>query len=219
MNIFEPVIRRPGATSLLAIGLIIAGFCAYLVLGLAAFPSMQFPAVTVQALLPGADAQTVAATVTAPLERQFGRIPGIQQMTSDANPGGTQIQILFDTSRSADDAARDVEAAINAAIPDLPAVMALSPPQLFKADTTQIPVLLDTEWYGKQRKLLVLANRNGFVYVLDRTNGEFLSAKPFGRVTWAKGIGADGKPIVNTALETKDGGNLVCPGALGMTNW
>jgi multidrug efflux pump len=142
MNIFEPVIRRPAATSLLAIGLIIAGFCAYLVLGLAAFPSMQFPAVTVQALLPGADAQTVAATVTAPLERQFGRIPGIQQMTSDANPGGTQIQILFDTSRSADDAARDVEAAINAAIPDLPAVMALSPPQLFKADTTQIPVLL-----------------------------------------------------------------------------
>ncbi|GLQ97891.1 efflux RND transporter permease subunit [Dyella mobilis] len=142
MNIFEPVIRRPIATSLLAIGLVIAGFCAYLVLGLAAFPSIQFPAVTVQALLPGADAQTVASTVVAPLERQFGRIPGIQQMTSDANPGGTQIQIRFDTSRTADSAARDVNAAINAAIPDLPPVMALSPPQLFKADTTQIPVLL-----------------------------------------------------------------------------
>lgn len=94
-----------------------------------------------------------------------------------------------------------------------------TPHDLYDYDATQIPVLLDTEWYGKQRKLLVLANRNGFVYVLDRTNGEFLSAKPFGRVTWAKGIGADGKPIVNTALETKDGGNLVCPGALGMTNW
>ena len=93
-----------------------------------------------------------------------------------------------------------------------------TPHDLYDYDATQIPVLLDTEWYGKQRKLLVLANRNGFVYVLDRTNGEFLSAKPFGRVTWAKGIGADGKPIVNTALETKDGGNLVCPGAFGMTN-
>jgi multidrug efflux pump len=142
MNLFEPIIRRPVATSLLAIGLVIAGFCAYLVLGLAAFPSLQFPAITVQALLPGADAQTVASTVTAPLERQFGRIPGIQQMTSDANPGGTQIQILFDMSRGADQAARDVEAAINQALPDLPAVMALNPPQYFKADTSQIPVLL-----------------------------------------------------------------------------
>ncbi|RDS81420.1 efflux RND transporter permease subunit [Dyella psychrodurans] len=144
MNIFEPIIRRPVATSLLAIGLVIAGFCAYLVLGLAAFPSLQFPAITVQALVPGADAQTVAATVTAPLERQLGRIPGIQQMTSDANPGGTQIQILFDLSRNADQVARDVQQAINAALPDLPAVMALSPPQYFKADTTQIPVLLLT---------------------------------------------------------------------------
>ncbi|GLQ50838.1 efflux RND transporter permease subunit [Dyella flava] len=142
MNLFEPIVRRPVATSLLAIGLVIAGFCAYLVLGLAAFPSMQFPAISVQALLPGADAQTVASTVTAPLERQFGRIPGIQQMTSDANPGGTQIQILFDMSRSADQVARDVEAAINQAMPDLPAVMALAPPQYFKADTSQIPVLL-----------------------------------------------------------------------------
>jgi multidrug efflux pump len=144
MNIFEPIIRRPVATSLLAIGLVIAGFCAYLVLGLAAFPSLQFPAITVQALVPGADAQTVAATVTAPLERQLGRIPGIQTMTSDANPGGTQIQILFDLSRSADQAARDVQQAINASLPDLPAVMALSPPQYFKADTTTIPVLLLT---------------------------------------------------------------------------
>jgi multidrug efflux pump len=142
MNIFEPIIRRPVATSLLAIGLVIAGFCAYLLLGIASFPSLQFPAITVQAQLPGADAQTVASTVTAPLERQFGRIPGIQEMTSDANAGGTQIQILFDMSRGADQAARDVEAAINQALPDLPAVIALNPPQYFKADTSQIPVLL-----------------------------------------------------------------------------
>ena len=142
MNIFEPIVRRPVAVSLLAIGLVIAGFCAYLLLGLAAFPSLQFPAVAVQALLPGADAQTVASTVVAPLERQLGRIPGIQEMTSDSNPGGANIQIQFDMRRSADQAARDVEAALNAAAPDLPAEMALSPPQYFKADTSQIPVLL-----------------------------------------------------------------------------
>ncbi len=94
-----------------------------------------------------------------------------------------------------------------------------TPHDLYDYDATQIPVLMDTDWKGKQRKLLVLANRNGFVYVLDRSNGEFLSAKPFGRVTWAKGIGADGRPIVNTALERKDEGYLVCPGALGLTNW
>ena len=142
MNIFEPIIRRPAGTSLLAIGLIIAGFCAYLLLGLAAFPSMQFPGVAVVAQLPGADAQTMASTVTAPLERQLGRIPGIQEMDSDTTQGGTQIQIQFNVGRSADQAARDVEAAINAATPDLPAAMALSPPQYFKADTSQIPVLL-----------------------------------------------------------------------------
>jgi multidrug efflux pump len=142
MNIFAPIIRRPVGTSLLAIGLIIAGFCAYLLLGLAAFPSMQFPGVAVMATLPGADAQTMASTVTAPLERHLGRIPGIEQMFSDTSQGGTQIQIQFNMSRSADQAARDVEAALNAATPDLPAAMALSPPQYFKFDTSQIPVLL-----------------------------------------------------------------------------
>jgi multidrug efflux pump len=142
MNIFGPIIRRPVGTSLLAIGLIIAGFCAYLLLGLAAFPSMQFPGVAVMATLPGADAQTMASTVTAPLERHLGRIPGIEQMYSDTSQGGAQIQIQFNMSRSADQAARDVEAAINAATPDLPAAMALSPPQYYKFDTSQIPVLL-----------------------------------------------------------------------------
>jgi multidrug efflux pump len=142
MNIFEPIIRRPVGTSLLAIGLVIAGFCAYLMLGLAAFPSIEFPGVAVFAVLPGASAQTMASTVVAPLERQLGRIPGIQEMDSDTTQGGTQIQILFDVNRNPDKAARDVQAAINAAAPDLPAEMALSPPQYFKFDTSQIPILL-----------------------------------------------------------------------------
>ncbi|GAB2573556.1 efflux RND transporter permease subunit [Dyella jejuensis] len=142
MNVFEPIIRRPTGTSLLALGLLLAGACAYALLGLSAFPSMQFPGVAVVALLPGADAQTMASTVVAPLERQLGRIPGIEEMDSDTNQGGTQIQIQFNPSRSADQAARDVEAAINAAAPDLPTAMALSPPQYFKFDTSQIPILL-----------------------------------------------------------------------------
>jgi multidrug efflux pump len=142
VNIFEPIIRRPAGTSLLAIGLVLAGFCAYLVLGIAAFPSVQFPAVAVAAQLPGASAQTVASTVTAPLERQLARIPGIQEMSSDSNAGGSLIRIRFEMSRNADQAARDVQAAINAAAPDLPAELALFPPQYFKADTTTIPVLL-----------------------------------------------------------------------------
>ena len=140
MNIFAPIIRRPIGTSLLAIGLTIAGFCAYLLLGVAALPSLDFPGLVVIAQYPGADAQTMAATVVAPLERQLGRIPDIQEMDSDTNAGGTQIRILFNFGRSADKAARDVQAAINAAQPDLPTNM--QPPQYFKFDTASIPILL-----------------------------------------------------------------------------
>nr|WP_225562112.1 efflux RND transporter permease subunit [Rhodanobacter sp. DHB23] len=134
------MIRRPVGTSLLAIGLAIAGFWAYLLLGVAALPSIEFPFVGVVATDPGASAQTIANTVTAPLERHLGRIPGIKQMSSDSSEGGAQIQIQFDMSRNSDEAARDVQQAINAAMPDLPT--GISPPQYFKADTSQIPILL-----------------------------------------------------------------------------
>ena len=105
MNLFAPMIRRPAGTSLLAIGLAIAGFCAYLLLGVAAFPSIEFPGVAVFAQLPGASAQTMASTVVAPLERHLGRIPGVRQMYSSASEGGAQIQILFEMDRTADKAA------------------------------------------------------------------------------------------------------------------
>lgn len=94
-----------------------------------------------------------------------------------------------------------------------------TPHDLYDYDATQIPVLLDANWNGQARKLIVLANRNGFLYVLDRSNGQFLSAKPFGKVTWAKSIAADGKPILNTELASSPDGQRVCPGALGLTNW
>ena len=141
MNIFAPLIRRPAGTSLLAIGLMLAGFCAYLLLGVAAFPSIEFPGVAVFAQMPGASAQTMATTVVAPLERHLGRIPGVKQTFSSASEGGAQIQVLFDASRNVDDAARDVQAAINAAAPDLPSGLP-TPPNYIKFDTSQIPVLL-----------------------------------------------------------------------------
>jgi alcohol dehydrogenase (cytochrome c) len=94
-----------------------------------------------------------------------------------------------------------------------------SPHDLHDYDATQIPLLIDANWDGRPRKLLIQANRNGFLYVLDRTDGKFLSAKPFGRVTWAKAIGTDGRPVVDPAAEPDAKGVVVCPGALGLTNW
>jgi alcohol dehydrogenase (cytochrome c) len=94
-----------------------------------------------------------------------------------------------------------------------------TPHDLYDYDATQVPVLLDAAWEGQPRKLLVQANRNGFLYVLDRTNGKFLKASAFGNVTWAKGISADGRPVVNKDAAPTLTGTRVCPGALGLTNW
>ncbi len=137
------MIRRPIGTSLLAIGLMLGGLWAYLLIGVAAFPSIEFPGVAVVAQMPGASAQTMATTVMAPLERHIGRIPGVQFMFSSAREGSAQIQVLFGYGRSTDDAARDVQAAINAAATDLPPGMP-APPQYFKFDTSNVPILLVT---------------------------------------------------------------------------
>jgi alcohol dehydrogenase (cytochrome c) len=95
-----------------------------------------------------------------------------------------------------------------------------TPHDLHDYDSTQIPVLLDAPWQGQPRKLLLHANRNGFLYVLDRTNGKFLSAKPFfTRITWAKEIGSDGRPVLVPGNEPTEQGTRTCPGALGATNW
>jgi multidrug efflux pump len=145
LNIFAPLVRRPVGTSLLALGLMLAGLWSYLLLGVAAFPSIEFPGVAVFAQMPGASAQTMAMTVVAPLERHLGRIAGAQRMFSTASEGGARIQVIFNTDRNPDKAARDVQAAINAAAPDLPTIGdggMPSPPQYFKFDTSQIPVLL-----------------------------------------------------------------------------
>src|SRR5712671_5491999 len=115
-----PFIKRPVGTSLLAAGLFLVGVVAYRSLPVAAIPRVDFPVISVSASLPGADPATVASSVAAPLERRLGQIAGVNEMTSVSTLGGASITIQFDINRKIDGAARDVQAAINAAMPDLP---------------------------------------------------------------------------------------------------
>ena len=94
-----------------------------------------------------------------------------------------------------------------------------TPHDLYDYDAVETAVLVDTEYQGQPRKLIVEANRNGYVYVLDRTNGKFLSATQFvKRLNWAKGIDANGRPLVTDMQPTADG-TRICPGVEGATNW
>src|SRR3981081_3858834 len=122
-----PFIRRPVGTTLLAIGLFLVGAVAYAFLPVASMPTVDFPTITVTASRPGADPEIMAATVAAPLERRLGEIPGVTEMTSRSSLGTTRITLQFDLKRNIDGAARDVQAAINAAPTDLPADLP-SPP-------------------------------------------------------------------------------------------
>src|SRR4029453_7608423 len=118
MNIAEPFIRRPAAPTLLSGAVLLAGTMAYRVLPVAPLPQVEFPVIQVQANLPGASPETMAASVATPLERSFGRIAGITEMTSTSLLGNTTIVLQFDLNRNIDAAARDVQAAINAARTD-----------------------------------------------------------------------------------------------------
>src|SRR5246127_1281429 len=127
MNISAPFIRRSVATSLLTVGLLLAGILAYTRLPVAPLPQVEYPVVQVSAGLPGASPETMASAVATPLERQFGRIAGITQMTSTSQLGSTNIVLQFDLNRDINAAARDVEAAINAARSQLPAGLPSNP--------------------------------------------------------------------------------------------
>jgi multidrug efflux pump len=120
MNISAPFIHRPVATTLLTVGVAIAGAIAFEVLPVAPLPEVDFPTISVSASLPGGSADIMASSVATPLERQFGHIAGVTEMTSASSLGATSITIQFDLSRDIDGAARDVEAAINAARTYLP---------------------------------------------------------------------------------------------------
>ena len=120
MNVSYPFIRRPIATTLLAAGLFVIGSVAYLFLPVASLPSIDLPTIVVFANRPGADPATMAATVAAPLERRLGEIAGVTELSSISTVGSTVLPLQFDLGRNVDGAARDVQAALNAASADLP---------------------------------------------------------------------------------------------------
>jgi hydrophobe/amphiphile efflux-1 (HAE1) family protein len=134
-------IRRPIATTLLALGLFLTGVVAYFFLPVASLPAVEFPTVRVSANQPGADPATMAATVAAPLERRLGEIAGVTELTSTSSLGSTSIAVQFDLSRNIDNAARDVQAALNAAATDLPPDLP-NLPIFRKANPAAAPVLI-----------------------------------------------------------------------------
>ena len=143
MNISAPFIKRPIGTSLLAAAVLIAGALAFQFLPVAPLPQVEFPVIQVNAGLPGASPATMASAVATPLERQFGRIAGINQMTSSSGQGSTTIILQFALDRNIDAAARDVQAAINAARGQLPANMPQNP-SFWKANPADAPILILT---------------------------------------------------------------------------
>ncbi|MGY8680084.1 efflux RND transporter permease subunit [Bradyrhizobium sp. UFLA05-153] len=138
-SISEPFIRRPVATTLLSIGLFLLGVVAYEFLPVSSVPNVDFPAIFVSASRPGADPSVMAATVAAPLERRLGEIAGINQITSTSSLGISNIQLQFNIGRDIDRAARDVQAAINASLVDLPSDLPALP-RFRKANTAGAPV-------------------------------------------------------------------------------
>jgi len=141
MAISAPFIRRPVATVLLAVGVLLAGAAAYRQLPIASLPAVDLPTIRVFASLPGADPNTVASSLAAPLERRLGEIADVTELTSNSSLGSTSVAVQFDLGRNIDAAARDVQAAINAAGGDLPKDLP-APPTYRKANPAAAPVLV-----------------------------------------------------------------------------
>jgi multidrug efflux pump len=141
MNLSEPFIRRPVATTLITAGIALAGMAAYFQLPVSPVPNVDIPTINVSASMPGASPETMASTVATPLERHLGAIPDVTQMTSRSQIQNTQITLQFGLGRNIDGAARDVQAAISAARADLPAALR-SPPTYRKSNPSESPILL-----------------------------------------------------------------------------
>jgi multidrug efflux pump len=143
MHLSAPFIQRPVATSLLSLALLMAGAVAYSLLPVASLPNVDMPVIGVSAGMPGASPETMASSVATPLERQFGRIAGVNQMTSASSLGSASVTMQFDISRNIDAAARDVQASINAARSQLPSYLPQNP-SYRKANPSEAPVLILT---------------------------------------------------------------------------
>ncbi|WP_027800503.1 efflux RND transporter permease subunit [Paraburkholderia dilworthii] len=141
MNLSRPFISRPVATTLLAIGIALSGIFAFMKLPVAPLPQVDFPTISIQASLPGASPNTVATSVASPLERHLGSIADVTEMTSMSSVGSTRITMQFGLNRNIDGAARDVQAAINAARADLPASLR-SNPTYHKVNPADAPIMI-----------------------------------------------------------------------------
>jgi multidrug efflux pump len=141
MSVSTPFIRRPIATSLLGIAVMLGGWLGYFSLPIASLPQVDFPTIQVTTQLPGASPDTMVALVTAPLERQFGQIPALSTMTSSSSFGISQITLQFDLNRDIDGAAQDVQAAINAAGSTLPRNLPY-PPTYSKVNPADAPIVV-----------------------------------------------------------------------------
>jgi multidrug efflux pump len=153
MNVSAPFINRPVATTLLTVAIAIAGAIAFKVLPVSPLPQVDFPTISVSGSLPGASAEIMASSVATPLERQFGHIAGVTEMTSTSGLGTASITIQFDLSRNIDGAARDVEAAINSARTYLPANLPANPTyrKVNPADSPVMIVGLTSDKYGPDK--------------------------------------------------------------------
>src|SRR5215831_5754638 len=141
MDPSTPFIRRPVATTLLTLGLAAAGAVAFFKLPVSPLPQVDFPTISVQATLPGASPQDVATTVASPLERHLGQIADVTEMTSQSTVGSTRITLQFGLNRDINGAARDVQAAINAARADLPTSLRTNPSHK-KSNPADAPILI-----------------------------------------------------------------------------
>src|SRR6202166_1497716 len=141
MNISEPFIRKPVATTLLLVAITLAGAAAYRLLPVSPLPQVDFPTISVGAGLPGASPEIMASSLATPLERQFGRIAGVTEMTSTSSIGTTSITLQFDLNRDINGAARDVQSAINAARSYLPANLP-SNPTYRKVNPADAPIMI-----------------------------------------------------------------------------
>src|SRR3954468_24587777 len=140
MNISDPFILRPVATSLLMVGILLAGIVAYKQLPVSALPEVDYPTIQIVTFYPGASPAVMASSVTAPLERQFGQVPGLQQMTSTSSQGSSVITLQFTLSLNIDGAEQQVQAAINASGTYLPKDLP-NPPIYSKTNPADAPIM------------------------------------------------------------------------------
>src|SRR5436309_3264683 len=190
MNLSQPFIQRPVATSLLMAAIAFMGLAAFPFLPVASLPQVDFPTIQVTATLAGASAETMATSVAAPLERQFAQISGITQMTSLSTLGATQVAIQFDLNRSIDSAAQDVQAAISIAGKTLPQSMTI-PPNYRKLNPADPPILV----LGARSETLPLTAINDY---LDRFLAQQIAQVP--GVAQAL-IGGDRRPSIRIQVD------------------